>query len=75
MGNDDTWGVPEFFITCNKIEQAGDGLIRVVSYVERHGTLIPVCSRVMPLVAALKLQRDTRDMVERLMLEGAALSH
>jgi hypothetical protein len=75
MSVEDTWGIPEFFVTCNKIEEAGDGLIRVISYVERGGTLVPVCSRVMPIVAALRLQRETRDVVERLLLENAALSH
>lgn len=71
----DTWGVPEYFVTSNKIEEAGDGLVRIISFVERHGSLKPVCSRVMPLIAALRLERETKEVVERLLLENAAVSH
>jgi hypothetical protein len=54
----DTFGVPEYYSDrIGDIEDAGNGMIRVVRCIERHGVLIPVFSLVTPAIAMLRTSR------------------
>lgn len=51
----DTFGVPEYFTThLGEIEDAGNGLVRVVRCIKRNGVLIPVFSQIIPAAAVLE---------------------
>ncbi len=47
MGELDTLCVPDVFATCNKIEDAGGGCLRIYNCVEKGGQLIPVGNAVV----------------------------
>jgi len=66
----DTIGVPEFFVThVGAIEEAGDGLMRVVSCVQRHRALVPVYSKVIPACHVLRLAPELIDFARKVLLE------
>lgn len=72
----DTIGVPEFFVThAGSIEDAGDGLVRVVRCVVRHGVLVPVYSTISPACHVLKLARDLDVFARKILQEHAGASH
>lgn len=51
----DCFGVPEYFTThLGEIEDAGNGLVRVVRCIKRNGVLIPVFSQIIPAMAVLE---------------------
>jgi hypothetical protein len=55
----DTFGVPEHFASnVGLIEDAGDGMVRLVYCVNRQGVQIAVCSNVVPARAILRFCRD-----------------
>lgn len=72
----DTIGVPEFFVThIGAIEDAGDGLVRVVRCVVRHGALVPVYSTISPACHVLRLAPEVMDFARKVLKEQYAASH
>lgn len=53
----DIAGIPEFFYEHSELEDAGNGLVRIVRYIKRHGVIIPVCSTISPAISVLELGR------------------
>lgn len=50
----DTFGAPEFWSDrIGEIEDAGNGMMRIVRCIERHGVLIPVFSCVTPAISVI----------------------
>ena len=73
----DAVGIPEFFVThVGEIEDAGDGLVRVVRCVQRHNVLVPVYSMISPACHILKLSPDVMEFARKVLREQyAAASH
>ena len=71
----DTLGIAEFFFTHAILEDAGNGLVRVVRCVKRRGELMPVCSTVQPALGVLGLARDGEEMALRILRECAGVGH
>lgn len=67
--------VPEIFSShLGGLEDAGDGLIRVIRCVRRRGMLIPVINIIMPAHGILEDGPRFREMAHRIM-RGALASH
>ena len=72
----DTIGVPEFFVThIGAVEDAGDGLVRVVRCVVRHGALVPVYSTISPACHILRLAPNVMDFARKILQEHGGASH
>jgi hypothetical protein len=73
----DTFGVPEFFSTdVGAIEDAGDGMIRLIRCVKRNGVLIPVFSFVTPALAMLAIGPTIRAVAMQIARgKGAGADH
>jgi hypothetical protein len=70
----DTFGTPEYFSThLGAVEDAGDGMLRVIRCVKRGGVLIPVCSLIVPALNVLKEGPRYREMAHKV-LHGAMVS-
>lgn len=71
----DTFGVPEYFSThLGDLEDAGDGMLRVIRCVKRNGVLIPVCSIVMPATGVLQDGMRFRIMAQKV-ARGELVAH
>ena len=69
----DCIGVPEYFTThIGAMEDAGNGMIRVVRCIERGGVLIPVLSVVTPAVSVLQDAPRFREMAKKIAMGGLA---
>jgi hypothetical protein len=68
----DTFGVPEFYSDrLGEIEDAGNGLIRVVRCIDRHGILIPVFSLVTPALSTIQEAPRFREIAIKIVgMEG-----
>lgn len=52
----DSYSVPEYYVDrLGEIEDAGNGMMRIVRCVERHGILVPVFSYISPATSHLSL--------------------
>jgi hypothetical protein len=72
----DAIGVPEFFVTrVGAIEDAGEGMVRVVRCVERHRVLVPVYSTITPACHILKVAPDLMAFARKILLEHVGGSH
>lgn len=73
----DTFGVPEHFAThVGKIEDAGNGMMRVIHCIQRNGVLMPVCTLVRPASAVLMICPELRDFAIQIMCQtGDMLAH
>jgi hypothetical protein len=70
-----TIGVPEYFTThIGAIEDAGNGMIRVIRCIERGGSLIPVVSCVVPAIAMLTANPILREAAQKI-VRGEFGSH
>jgi hypothetical protein len=59
----DTFGVPEYFCPMlGAIEDAGDGMIRIVRCISRNGVLIPVVSCIIPAHSVLQVDPVLREV-------------
>lgn len=71
----DTFGVPEFFSThLGALEDAGDGMMRVIRCIKRGGVLIPVVTVIMPGASILSDGPRFREMAREIM-RGQMASH
>lgn len=71
----DTFGVPEFFTThLGEVEDAANGMMRVIRCVKRGNVLVPVCTLVMPAMNVLKESNRYRDMAHQI-LHGEMMAH
>jgi hypothetical protein len=62
----DTFGVPEYYSDhIGALEDAGNGLIRIVRCIERNGVLIPVFSFVTPAISILRDAPRFRTMANK----------
>jgi hypothetical protein len=62
----DTFGVPEYYADkIGDVEDAGNGMIRVVRCIERRAILIPVFSLVTPVIAMLQEESRFREIANR----------
>ena len=67
--------VPEYFASnVGLIEDAGDGMVRLVYCVNRQGVQIAVCSNVVPAHAILRFCRDTEAMATQVMLANGTIN-
>lgn len=68
----DTFGVPEHFAThVGKMEDAGNGMMRVIHCIQRNGVLMPVCTLVRPASAVLMICPELREFAMRIMTQSA----
>ncbi|UQD69231.1 hypothetical protein JEY40_24765 [Bradyrhizobium japonicum] len=68
--------VQEIFYThFGPMEDAGNGMVRIVRCIERHGVLVPVISTVCPALAALKLSKDVNEFTRRILREHSEAAH
>lgn len=65
----DTFGVPEYFTTHVRLENAGNGLIRSIRCVERNGVLFPVFSYVTPATCMLQHSASHREFAQSVLLD------
>jgi hypothetical protein len=65
----DTFGVPEYFAPAYRMEDAGDGMIRIVRGIERHGIFIPACSTVMPAITVMRLGKEAIEFARSMLME------
>lgn len=71
----DTYGLYEHFTThLGEIEDAGNGLLRVVRCVKRNGVLIPVFSQIIPAQAVLESLPAVTEMARKV-LRGDGARH
>lgn len=63
----DITGIPEYFFCHNELEDAGDGLIRIVRYIKRNGIIQPVCSTVSPALSVMNLGREAYDFARKVL--------
>lgn len=64
----DTFGVKEHFVTeLGEIEDAGNGLMRVVRCIRRHGVLVPVFSQIIPAIAVMESLPIVTEMAHRIL--------
>lgn len=72
----EAYGIPQFFITEVRAENAGGGCMRVFGCARQRGVLVPQYSVVMPfralLLSAARVARVTREMVQ---IETGCLIH
>ncbi|MDP1602452.1 MAG: hypothetical protein Q8M03_04220, partial [Legionella sp.] len=54
-------GVPEYFATTTRLEDAGGGNVRIFNCIKRNGVLIPSCSVIFPTASILKIVQQTHD--------------
>jgi hypothetical protein len=66
----DIYGVPEFFVSRVSIEDAGDGMIRLINCIARSGCIQPVCTMVMPAQAVLQLCRNADGLAMSVLMSG-----
>lgn len=72
----DTFGVVEYFSThLGEIEDAGNGLLRVVRCVKRNGVLIPVFSQIIPAQAVLESLPAVTEMARQVLRWGDGPRH
>ncbi len=71
----DMYGIPEYYTThAGLIEDAGDGVLRVVRCVMRNGGLQPVYSALAPASRIIATCENMRIVAERI-LRGHSTSH
>lgn len=71
----DTFGVPEYFSThLGDLEDAGDGMIRVIRCVKRNGIMVPVCTLIVPALNVLKEGPRYLEMARKV-LHGEMAAH
>jgi len=71
----DTFGVPEFYTShVGAIEDAGDGMVRVIHCVTRNGVQCPVYSNVLPARSVLRFCRDAEEMAQKIMMAGSSIN-
>lgn len=71
----DTFGAPEFFTThLGAVEDAGNGMLRIIRCVKRGGVLVPVVTLVMPAINVLKESPTYRNMAHKV-LHGEMAAH
>jgi len=71
----DTFGVPEYFASnVGLIEDAGDGMVRLVYCVNRQGVQIAVCSNVAPAQAILRLCRDLEAVATQVLIAKGTIN-
>lgn len=66
----DCVGVPEYFFEYSEMEDAGNGLVRIIRCIKRHGMLIPVCSTVSPALSVLRLGLDAEPFARKIPMES-----
>lgn len=70
----DCAGVPEFYSDrLGSLEDAGNGMLRIVRCIERRGILIPVFSFVMPALAVLRDSPKYQEVAQQIMVGAMAL--
>lgn len=71
----DVTGMPEYFVTeLGHVEDAGNGLLRVVRCIKRNGMLIPVFSQIIPAQSVLESLSTVSEM-SRKILRGSGPRH
>lgn len=65
----DLCGIPEFFITSTRIEDAGYGMVREVGCINRGNHVLPVVSIVQPAVTVLQMNREL-ELIVRQIIRG-----
>lgn len=71
----DCIGVPEFYSDrLGALEDAGNGMMRVVRCIERNGELIPVFSFILPAVAVLQDCGKYREVAQSI-VQGVLAFH
>ena len=69
MGELDTLCVPDVFATCNKIEDAGGGCLRIYNCVEKNGQLVPVGNAVVvPASCIVRMWESAQEFARRVMV-------
>lgn len=72
----DAIGIPEHFTThTGCMEDAGDGMIRIIRCIKRGNVLVPVYSTVLPAACCLRAIEDVRDFCLSLLRGTAAARH
>lgn len=66
----DITGIPEFFFCHNELEDAGDGLIRIVRYIKRNGIIQPVCSTVSPALSVMNLGKEAYEFARKVLFSS-----
>jgi len=62
----DTFGVPEYYADrLAEAEDAGNGMVRCVRCVERHGILVPVYSVVVPAFTLIQESPRLREIANK----------
>ena len=62
----DTFGVPEYYADrLGDIEECGNGLVRCVRCVERHGVLVPVYSVIVPACCLIQESATIREIANK----------
>lgn len=60
--------VPDVFATCNRIEDAGGGCVRVYNCIEKGGNLIPVGNAVViPASCIVGMWETAQDFARRVL--------
>lgn len=72
----DTFGVPEFYADrIGAIEDAGNGMMRIVRCIERNGVLIPVFTVVTPAMGVLKDNARFREIAQQIICKEMSAAH
>jgi hypothetical protein len=62
----DTFGVPEYYADrLADIEDCGNGLIRCVRCVQKHGVLVPVYSVIVPACTLIQESAAIREIANK----------
>lgn len=67
----DAYGVPEYFATHCKLEDAGGGCVRIYNCTERNGLLIPHYTVVMPAQYLVGSSKRVSEIARKIFGEGA----
>jgi len=72
----DCVGIPEYFVThIGAIEDAGNGMIRVIRCIKRGELLIPVVSCIVPAIAMLIASPILREAAQKIVRGECGSSH
>ena len=62
----DTFGVPEYYADrLGGIEECGNGMVRCVRCVQRHGVLVPVYSVIVPACTLIQESAVIREIANK----------
>jgi hypothetical protein len=71
----DTFGIPEYFATHIRTEDAGGGCVRIYNCTLRGRILIPLYSVVFPAAFLLPVSKTVQEASQRITLEEFGARH